>query len=64
MPTTQTLREIQWRCTRSGPEPMDFQISIDTIALPGGTVWHTNGTASETPSGTPGVYDYKFTLPA
>lgn len=64
VPTTQTLREIQWRGTRSGPEPVDFQISINTIAMPGGTVWHTNGTASETPSGTPGVYDYKFTLPA
>ncbi len=63
-PTTQTLREIQWRGTRSGPAPVDFQISINTIALPGGTVWHTNGAASETATATPGVYDYKFTLPA
>ena len=63
-PTTQTLREIQWRGTRAGPEPVDFQISINTIAMPGGTVWHTNGVASETPTSTPGVYDYKFTLPA
>ncbi|MBL9146057.1 MAG: hypothetical protein JNM99_20415 [Verrucomicrobiaceae bacterium] len=63
-PTTQTLREIQWRGPRSGPAPLDFQISINTIAIPGGTVWHTNGVASETPTATPGVYDYKFTLPA
>ena len=48
-----------------GPAPLDFQISINTIAIPGGgTVWHTNGAASETPTATPGVYDYKFTLPA
>lgn len=63
-PTNQTLREIQWRGTRAGPEPVDFQITINTIAMPGGSVWHTNGTASETPTGTPGVYDYKITLPA
>jgi hypothetical protein len=62
-PTTQTLREIQWRGTRSGPAPLDFKISINTIAI-GGTVWHTNGTANETPTATPGVYAYKFTLPA
>ena len=62
--TTQTLREIQWRGTRSGPAPTDFQISINTIAIPGGTVWHTNSAASETATATPGVYDYKFTLPA
>jgi len=61
--TTQTLREIQWRGVRTYA-PVDYQISINTIAMPGGTVWHTNGTASETPTGTPGVYDYKFTLPA
>lgn len=62
-PTTKTLREIQWRGVRTNA-PVDFQISINTIAIPGGTVWHTNGSASETPTGTPGVYDYKFTLPS
>lgn len=61
--TTTTLREIQWRGVRTNA-PVDFQISINTIALSGGTVWHTNDSASETPTGTPGVYDYKFTLPA
>lgn len=62
-PTTVTLREIQWRGVRTNA-PVDFQISINTIAIPGGTVWHTNGSASETPTGTPGVYNYKFTLPS
>jgi len=63
-PTTQTLREIQWRGVRSGTAPADFQITIGTNTYSGGTVWHTNNAASETPTGTPGVYDYKFTLPA
>lgn len=62
--TNVTLREIQWRGTRSGSVPADFQISINTIALPGGTIWNVGGSASETPTGTPGVYDYRFTLPA
>ena len=63
--TTQTLREIQWRGVRTGGvSPADFKISINTIALPGGTVWNVGGNASETPTGTPGVYDYQFTLPA
>ncbi|MFZ2278576.1 MAG: hypothetical protein WAW39_12285 [Prosthecobacter sp.] len=57
--TTQTLREIQWRGTRTVSVPVDFKISISPS-----TVWHTNNAASETPTGTPGVYDYKFTLPA
>ncbi|MFA6047172.1 MAG: hypothetical protein WC718_19475, partial [Phycisphaerales bacterium] len=64
-PTTRTLREIQWRGVRSGAAPADFQISISTsLNNTLGTVWHTNNAASETPTGTPGVYDYKFTLPA
>lgn len=62
--TNVTVREIQWRGTRTGSVPADFQISINTIALPGGTIWNTGGSASETPTGTPGVYDYRFTLPA
>lgn len=62
--TNVTLREIQWRGTRSGSVPVDFKISINTLALPGGTVWDVGGSASETPTGTPGVYDYRFTLPA
>jgi hypothetical protein len=62
--TNVTVREIQWRGTRSGSVPADFQISINTVALPGGTIWNTGGSASETPTGTPGVYDYRFTLPA
>lgn len=62
--TNVTLREIQWRGTRAGSVPADFQISINTIAIPGGTIWNTGGSASETPTGTPGVYDYRFTLPA
>lgn len=62
--TNETVREIQWRGTRTGSAPADFQISINTIALPGGTIWNTGGSASETPTGTPGVYDYRFTLPA
>lgn len=61
--TNVTLREIQWRGTRSGSVPADFQISINTIALPGGTIWNAGGNANETPTGTPGVYDYRFTLP-
>ncbi|MEQ1749990.1 MAG: hypothetical protein ABL974_11235, partial [Prosthecobacter sp.] len=63
-PTTQTLREIQWRGTRTIAVPVDFKISISTSLTSPGTVWHTNSAASETPTGTPGVYDYKFTLPA
>ncbi|NOS69500.1 MAG: hypothetical protein HOP33_06165 [Verrucomicrobia bacterium] len=63
VPTNTTLREIQWRGTRSGVAPADFQISINTIAIPGGTGWSTGGIANETPTGTPGVYDYRFTLP-
>ncbi|MEY4917584.1 MAG: hypothetical protein RL616_1497, partial [Verrucomicrobiota bacterium] len=62
--TNVALREIQWRGTRTGSVPVDFQISINTVALPGGTIWNTGGSASETPTGTPGVYDYRFTLPA
>jgi hypothetical protein len=62
--TTKTLREIQWRGSRSGTTPVDFEISINTVALPGGTTWHLNSNADETPPGTPGVYDYRFTLPA
>ena len=62
--TNVTLREIQWRGTRTGSAPADFQISINTVALPGGTLWNTGGSASETPTATPGVYDYRFTLPA
>lgn len=60
----QALREIHWRGTRSGTTPVDFQISINTIAIPGGTIWNTGDSAHETPTGTPGVYDYRFTLPA
>jgi hypothetical protein len=62
--TTQTIREIQWRGTRTGAAPTSFAISINTVALPGGTTWQVAGNASETPTGTPGVYDYRFTLPA
>lgn len=62
-PTTRTLREIQWRGLRS-TAPVDFKISINTIAIPGGTVWNTGNAATETPTAIPGVYDYKFTLPA
>lgn len=64
VPTTQTVREIQWRGARTGASPSGFQVSINTVALPGGTVWQITGNASETPTGTPGVYDYRFTLPA
>lgn len=63
-PTTQTLREIQWRGTRTIAVPVDFKISLSTSLTSPGTVWHTNNAASETPTATPGVYDYKFTLPA
>lgn len=62
--TPRTLREIQWRGARSGSSPTDFQISINTTALPGGTIWNIAGNANETPTATPGVYDYRFTLPA
>lgn len=62
--TNVTVREIQWRGTRTGSVPADFQLSINTVALPGGSVWNLGGSASETPTGTPGVYDYRFTLPA
>lgn len=62
--TNVMLREIQWRGTRTGSTPTDFQVSLNTVAIPGGTIWNLGGNASETPSGTPGVYDYRFTLPA
>ena len=62
--TNQTVREIQWRGTRSGSAPASFEISINTVALPGGTTWQVTGNANETPTATPGVYDYRFTLPA
>jgi hypothetical protein len=62
--TTQTLREIQWSGTRTVSVPVDFKISISPSPTSPGAVWHTNNAASETPTGTPGVYDYKFTLPA
>jgi hypothetical protein len=61
--TTQTLREIQWRGTRTISAPVDFKISISASLTSPGTVWHTNNAANETPTDTPGVYDYKFTLP-
>jgi len=64
VPATRTLREIQWRGTRTGSMPGGFEISINTVALPGGTVWQVTGNADETPTATPGVYDYRFTLPA
>ena len=60
--TNVTLREIQW--LGSGGSPADFDISINTIAFPGGTLWRANGSANETPTGTPGVFSYRFTLPA
>ena len=62
--TNQTIREIQWRGTRSGSAPESFEITINTIALPGGMTWQVTGSANETPTETPGVYDYRFTLPA
>ncbi len=64
VPATRTLREIQWRGTRSGASPGGFEISINTVALPGGTVWQVAGNANETPTSTPGAFDYRFTLPA
>jgi hypothetical protein len=63
-PVTQTVREIQWRGTRSGSVPASFEISINTVAMPGGTTWQVAGSANETPTDTPGIYDYRFTLPA
>ena len=63
-PTNSTVHEIQWRGTCFGSAPTAFQLSINTISLPGGTIWNTGGSADETPTGTPGVYDYRFTLPA
>ena len=63
-PTNANVREIQWRGTRFGSAPSAFQISINTISLPGGTIWNTGGSANETPTGTPDVYNYRFTLPA
>jgi len=62
--TTQTLREIQWRGTSLSASHIEFVIKINTIALPGGTVWHVAGNAHETPVGTTGYSDFRFTLPA
>lgn len=64
LPATQTLREIQWRGTSLPASHSEFVISINTIALPGGTVWHVAGTAHETPVGATGYSDFRFTLPA
>jgi hypothetical protein len=64
VPLTQTLREIQWRGTALPASHSEFVISINTIALPGGTVWHVADTAHETPVGTTGYSDFRFTLPA
>ena len=58
-----TIREIQWRGTRTGATPAEFQITISTSLASFGTVWRVIGNANETPTGTPGVYDYRFTLP-
>jgi hypothetical protein len=62
--TNATVREIQWRGARSGSTPVEFQISINTTSLPGGTIWVVSSNANETATATPGVYDYRFTLPA
>jgi hypothetical protein len=62
--TNVTLREFQWRGTRAGTTPAGFQITISTAIQSGGTVWNITGNANETPTATPGVYDYRFTLPA
>ena len=62
--TNVTLREIQWSGTRTGITPAAFQITISTAIQSGGQVWNINGNANETSSGTPGVYNYRFTLPA
>ena len=62
VPVTTTLREIQWRGVRS-VTPVNFQIGISPL-LTSAPNWITGNSASETPTGTPGVYDYKFTLPA
>ncbi len=62
--TNQIVREIQWQGTRTGSVPASFEISINTSAFPGGTTWQVTGSADETPTGTPGVYNYRFTLPA
>ena len=62
--TNVTLREIQWRGTRAGATPGEFQITISTSVASFGTVWRAIGNANETPTGTSGVYDYRFTLPA
>jgi hypothetical protein len=64
VPNTQTLREIQWRGALLPASHTEFVISINTIALPGGNVWHIAGTAHETPVGTTGYSDFRFTLPA
>ena len=64
VPATQTLREIQWRGTSLPASHTEFVISINTIALPGGTVWHVAGNAHETPVGATGYSDFRFTLPA
>ncbi len=63
-PATQTLREIQWRGTSLSTSHSEFVISINTIALPGGTIWHVAGNAHETPVGATGYSDFRFTLPA
>ena len=64
VPVTQTLREIQWRGTSLPVSHTEFVISINTIALPGGTVWHVAGNAHETLVGATGYSDFRFTLPA
>lgn len=64
VPATQTLREIHWRGTALPMSHTEFVISINTISLPGGTVWHVAGKAHETPVGTTGYSDFRFTLPA
>ncbi len=64
VPTNALVREIQWRGARSGSTPVQFQISLNTSSLPGGTIWVVNSNANETATATPGVYDYRFTLPA
>ena len=64
VPSTQTLREIQWRGTSLTASHSEFVISINTIALPGGSVWHVAGNAHEVPVEATGVSDFRFTLPA
>lgn len=62
-PVTTTLREIQWTGKRS-VTPVDFQINIGTSLVSITGAWLTGNNANETPSGTPGVYNYRFTLPS